>query len=136
MDGFVALRPRDDTRAIRELACQCTRRLDCFRAPPAADEIARREPAGLTERQQRVMARWGYPYAMEEYRFHMTLTGPIHDSERVRVIAALAPHVERLNRDPLRLDALCLFRQAGADAPFVLLRRYGFDGTMEVYSHD
>ena len=43
--------------------------------PPA--ELARRRAGGLTPRQDELLQRWGYPFVLEEFRFHMSLTGPL-----------------------------------------------------------
>ena len=33
--------------------------------------------SGLTDRQEALLTQWGYPYVMEEFRFHITLTGAL-----------------------------------------------------------
>ncbi len=134
--SFVALRLASARPAVDAVACECTRRFDHLRAPATAQELAKRLDAGLTPRQQQILRRWGHPYSMEEFRFHLTLTDPLGAAERSRVIAALAPHVAGLQASPLRLDALCIFRQPSPGASFALLRRYGFDGNVEIYGNE
>lgn len=136
MDDFVALRLRNDSRAMDLVACECTRRFDYLRGPGTAAELERRRDAGLTPRQLRLLERWGYPHCMEEFRFHMTLTDRVAPAQRARIIAALEPHVAALNEAPLRVDALCIFRQPAPDAPFALMRRYGFNGEVDLYRHE
>lgn len=134
--GFVALCLASARPAVDAVACECTRRLDHLRAPATSQELAKRLDAGLSARQQQILRRWGYPYSMEEFRFHMTLTDPLGAAERSRVIAALEPHVAGLRASPMRLDALCIFRQPSPGAPFALLRRCGFDGRVEIYDDE
>jgi hypothetical protein len=72
----------------------------------------------------------------DEFRFHLTLSGRLPAQERQQVIAALRPRVDALSGEPLTLDALAIYWQPAHDAPFVVTRRYGFDGSIEVYAGD
>ncbi len=125
--GFLALVPEAGEEALSGFAAQVVEGLDAFRASPDAAEIARRNPGRLTPRQREYLDRWGYPHVMEEFRFHMTLTGdlPLAESEAVaRVLAPwIAPHMPR----PFAIDSLCLFGEAG-DGRFHLLQRFGLTG--------
>jgi hypothetical protein len=90
--------------------------------------LARRRKAGLSDAQEALLRRWGYPYVMEEFRFHLTLTGALDDRTRSRVRDALAGPVADLTTAPFRLDALALFGDPGGGAPFRLLRRFPLSG--------
>ena len=77
--------------------------LDRFRAPPDAAEIARRRPERLSARQRDHLARWGYPYVMEEFQFHLTLTGRSARGRGARQVeAVLAPTLRPAAAAPLR----------------------------------
>lgn len=132
LHGFVALRVVEKA-ALRELASDCVRYFDVLRAPPSEAELTRRRAADLTPAQDALLSRWGYPYVLEEFRFHFGLTERLQDEPRTRVREALTPLVQALNAEPLRVDALSLFEQAAADEPFRLTRRYGFDGSVTRY---
>jgi hypothetical protein len=41
------------------------------------------------QRQRNYLDRWGYPYVMEEFRFHMTLTGRLDSTCRWGVVDML-----------------------------------------------
>jgi hypothetical protein len=82
----------------------------------------------LTATQETLLARWGYPYVMREFRFHMTLTGRLQDPEGACIGETLASMVAPLCRDPLTIDAICLFRQSARDAPFCIVERYRLAG--------
>jgi putative phosphonate metabolism protein len=124
---FLALTPVEPVAELAALAADCVRAFDAFRAPPEPAELARRLSAGLTPRQAELLARWGYPYVLDEFRFHLTLTGPIDDAaERDAVRTALAPLVAPLCAEPVPVDAICLFHQPDRDAPFRLIARHGF----------
>jgi putative phosphonate metabolism protein len=124
---FLALTPAAPVPALAALEADCLQAFDAFRAPPEPAELSRRLAAGLTPRQAELLARWGYPYVLDEFRFHLTLTGSIDDAaERDAVRAALAPLVAPLCAAPVPVDALCLFHQADRAAPFRLIARHGF----------
>jgi putative phosphonate metabolism protein len=110
--GFVALVPQDSTPALDRLAAQCVKSFDRFRAPMTTDEKARRTAAGLSAAQAENLERWGYPYVLDEFRFHMTLTGRIAPDRRTAVHALLREAFGRAcGFHPIALDRLALVRQ-------------------------
>jgi len=122
--NFLALVPDAPCDALTALADDCVIELDAFRAPPSNAELTRRRANALTERQSLLLERWGYPYVLDEYRFHMTLTDGIAETaERRRAILLLAELFAPACREPLRVDDLCLFVQPDSEAPFTLLER-------------
>lgn len=125
--GFVALLPTGEVSALNALAGEIVRGLDAFRAPPDEDELARRRRPGLSERQEANLAAWGYPYVMEDFAFHMTLTGHLPPAEAEAVIAALGPRLAPLLPEPFRVDAFCLVGEDG-DGRFHLIHRYPLKG--------
>jgi putative phosphonate metabolism protein len=125
--GFIALVPDRPSPALSDLAARCVSEFDRYRAPPDAGELARRHAAGLTARQTELLARWGYPYVLDEFRFHLTLTGPIVDAaERARVARLLGPLVAPLLLQPVPVRELCLFHQPDRATPFRLIERFPF----------
>ena len=127
LGGFVALTPDGDHGELAALAARVVEALDPFRAAPEDAEIARRKPERLTERQRGHLARWGYPYVMEDFLFHVTLTGDLPEAEAARVAEALDPVLRPVLPRPFLVDSLCLFGQA-EDGMFRLLHRYPLSG--------
>jgi putative phosphonate metabolism protein len=120
MDGFLALVPARIDPALQALAARCVTELDDLRAPLTADERARRRPERLDERGRELLDRYGYPGVLERFRFHMTLTGPCEAATAGRLVAQLAPRLQRLQREePLVLDRLCIFREPAPGEPLV-----------------
>jgi putative phosphonate metabolism protein len=128
ISGFLALTMSEPCAAMHDLADRCVSELDRFRAPPPVAELERRRRANLSARQDELLIRWGYPYVMEEFRFHMTLTARLNAEEGAIVRASLAPLVAPLCQSPLAVDAISLFHQPSTEAPFHLLKRYEFFG--------
>ncbi len=129
LGGFLACTTAARDSRLHGLADDCVRELDAFRAPTDAAEVARREAAGLSDAQRALLARWGYPYVLDEYRFHMTLTGPLDrvmPQVEIAVTEAAAAAVAALADEPLVCDAVCVFTQAAPGAPFRLRHRHAF----------
>jgi putative phosphonate metabolism protein len=122
LEGFVALVPAPDP-ALWALAAEVVRALDTFRAPLTDAEIARRRPDRLTPRQRELLSLYGYPYVMEEFQFHLTLSGWLEGDAAQRLRAAATRHFAGLIPRPFRLEDLCL---CGEDQTgrFHLLHRY------------
>lgn len=112
-DGFPALLPATPAPGLRRLASRIVRDLDAHRAPLTDEDRARRRPESLTEPQRAMLERWGYPWVLAQFRFHMTLGGRLPRGDARKVIAALTPHLAPLLPDPHLVDALTL---AGEDA--------------------
>jgi hypothetical protein len=66
---------------------------------------------------------WGYPYVLDEYRFHMTLTGALLETCGIRFREALEHAFAERSNDSLELDAISVMRQDDAGARFRVLRR-------------
>lgn len=125
---FIALVPGADERAITALAARAVEAFDAFRAPPDAAELERRLRAPLTPPQRDNIARWGYPYVMAEFRFHVTLTGAIERALAERLAPPLARLFAPAMAEPLALRELALFVEPAPGAPFRLVRRFALGG--------
>ncbi len=129
LDGFVAWRPLEAHGVLSEIAAACVTELDCLRTPAPEEEVARRRRNGLGARQDELLRRWGYPYVLDEFRFHLSLSERLDDEDTPRVLEALARECNGLEEEPLLFDALALFVQAEEGGDFRHVRSYGFDGS-------
>jgi putative phosphonate metabolism protein len=123
LEGFLALVPKGDVTGLTDLAAQVVERLDPLRAPLTQAEIARRRPDRLTPRQRALLDQFGYPHVMEEFRFHLTLSGRLTDDQMTLLRPLAEAHFAGLRPEPFALEDLCLFGEA-ADGRFHLLSRY------------
>lgn len=125
VSGFLALRETEPCPALQALADACVERLDGHRAPADAAELARRRAGGrLDAPQDAMLVRWGYPYVFETWFFHMTLTRRLSAGERDVVMPAAEGHFASALTIPRRVDAISLFTQAEAGAPFLAAERF------------
>ncbi|MCF8572206.1 DUF1045 domain-containing protein [Gordonia sp. HY002] len=120
LGGFLALVPGGEAPDLRALADAAVTGLDRFRAPLTAPERERRRPETLTERQRDLLDRWGYPYVLDEFRFHLTLTDSIPSGRRPGVQQALQSWFGEYLGADLVLDAVAVFTQESPTAPFVV----------------
>jgi Protein of unknown function (DUF1045) len=118
--GFFALVPGVPAPGLHALADEVVRGFDGFRAPPAEAELARRNPASLTPRQRELLTAWGYPYVLDEFRVHLTLTDRIPAGQRPEVERVLSDWFAPLLGATVPVDTLALFTEAGPGAPFAL----------------
>ena len=77
-------------------------------------EIERRDPDRLTAPQFSNLHRWGYPYVMDESRFHMMLTGPVNSNLNARFETALRDFFEPVIAGPLKISQPCFVHRTGA----------------------
>lgn len=121
ISGFIAVIPAEPVATLQQLAADCVREFDCFRTVLTAEDRARRKPERLPERQRDYLDRWGYPYVMEEFRFHMTLTGRLDAERRAPILEMLRARFATLDLDTLAIDRIALFRQDDAEARFRII---------------
>jgi hypothetical protein len=119
LGGFLALRPRHAPAALSALADDCVRRLQPLAAALDETDLARRRRKPLTPAEDALMLAWGYPWVLNRFRFHFSLTGPIHDLAEEKVAQlqrAAVEHFETL--PPLIVDRLSLFVEPYPGADF------------------
>jgi hypothetical protein len=126
LGGFGALVPEGTTVALDAFAARVVAELDPFRRPAGAEEVARRRATGLSARQEEYLLRWGYPYVMEEFLAHFTLTGRL-GPEREAIMAHLQARLANVMLRPFRVETLCLVGEK-AGGGFRLIHRYALSG--------
>ncbi|MBO6782122.1 MAG: DUF1045 domain-containing protein [Alphaproteobacteria bacterium] len=126
LDGFLALVPSAPAPALSELAAACVQTFEPFRAPLSREAITRRRHDALTARQDANLLEWGYPYVMEDFRFHMTLTERLDAQTGSDLADALNAQMRPLIETPVAVDGIALFHEPVSGGPFRLLRRYPF----------
>jgi putative phosphonate metabolism protein len=124
ISGFIAVLPVEPSAELEQLAADCVSEFDSFRAPLAAEDRARRNPSMLTPRQREYLDRWGYPYVMQDLRFHMTLTGRLPPARHEPVLTMLKDRFSALGLKTLAIDRIALFRQDDADSRFRIVGSY------------
>jgi len=117
---FLVLRPTMDGGQERALAAVCLDVLKPLCAPLAGEALQRRS-AGLDADELALLQKHGYPYVLDRYRFHLTLSAPASEPEEQAMRQWLESRVAAL--PPTRIDALSICREATPGAAFELLER-------------
>ncbi len=129
LDGFLALIPVEQSAGLTDFVADVVTDFDGFRAPLTAAELERRIGASsLSLRQRALLEQFGYPYVLEEFRFHLTLTDRLEPQDGPSFMAAVEDVFGFATTEPLLLDRLVLFHEAEPGAPFTRLRDYPLTG--------
>lgn len=130
MHRYVALLPRD-RQAGSALAAEIVRVFEHLRAPLSLADRSRRLETQLSPRQVALLDRWGYPYVMDEFRFHMTLAGPLEP----KLLASVSEALQRIflrDVEPVVIDAISIFKQMNRAQRFVAIGRFPLMGPAAV----
>ncbi len=120
IDGFFALVPGERSGDLEAFAAEIVQHFDRFRAPMTDADLARRNPDALSPRELNHLQRWGYPYVLDCFRFHMTLTGRVAGSDVPRVRDAIEAHFGDVIGAPLAVDTLAVFVEPDSGGPFIV----------------
>lgn len=128
IDGFLAIVPKTQSPQLTEFAASVVQGFDRFRAPATPEERERRLNSRLTQRQIELMERLGYPYVLEQFQLHMTLTDRLAPEERDQYFAAAETHFGGLATRDTLLDRLVLFHEPSPGSPFWRLGEFPLEG--------
>ncbi len=127
MGDFLALVPAQLSPALQQLAEDCVKKLHPLALPLSESELKRRTGAGLSARQTELLHAWAYPYVMEQFQFHMTLSGSLKNvaPEVKKALKAaakewFAPFLEH----GLYIDSVTWFAQDQQNGDFRWVERF------------
>jgi hypothetical protein len=129
MGQFLALRPEHPHAELQNIAADCVTRLQHLALPLDEAELARRRRVFLTPDQDRLLQDWGYPWVLDHFRFHFSLTGKL-DALPTQQSAALEQAAKRHFEDlgPCHFDRLSLFVEPQRGADFQLIEQVELRG--------
>ncbi len=122
--AFLAMVPSKPSGDLNALHARCVRDLVRFRAPATEAELAKRRANGLTPEQDALLLRWGYPYVLSEFRFHLTLSGRLDPETASTIETELRALTAPFCSDPFEVSELALFAERAEDGQFQIIRRY------------
>jgi hypothetical protein len=124
---FIALTPTTQSASLEKLSAACVRAFEAFRVPLSEEQLENFKLNKLTVHQEQMLEHWGYPYVMEEFRFHISVTDRIDDaSERDDVMQALEKLAAPILGKPIIVRDLTVFGQATPNDPLVAIERIPF----------
>jgi hypothetical protein len=133
---ILTLRPTKPRPELDWLALQCFDAFDSYADRP---ETIESEQPHLNPHQRLLLTSFGQPNVMSEYRFSLTLTGPLQEDQSERLSNALRPLLSNVCDVGIRVDGLSLIgsvkeQTAGqplatnSGRPVRLLGRYSLAG--------
>ena len=122
LGSFLAFVPGQASTELQQLASSLVSELDPLRAPLNDAELTRRRAACLTPAQEMLLKKWGYPFVMDEFRFHLTLSGRLQTDELKFIKSLLQTQTSHLTSSPIRIDDVGLVGEA-ENGHFHLIRR-------------
>jgi putative phosphonate metabolism protein len=117
---FFALVPGSLHPPLQDFAAKVVRSFEPFRAPLSEADIARRKPESLDEAHRANLMRWGYPYVMDQFRFHMTLTGQVAEDRQALVRDLLQTTFAAHTGRPIAISGIAVFVEEARGAPFTV----------------
>lgn len=122
LGGFLALRPHGNVAQLNATAAACVQALQPLAQPLTEAELARRRQAPLTAEQDRLLVAWGYPWVLEHFQFHISLSGPLGKySPEVKAALFQAAQARFETLPGCRFAHIALFTEPQAGADFELL---------------
>ncbi|MEO7221918.1 MAG: DUF1045 domain-containing protein [Devosia sp.] len=118
IDGFLALTAVPQPTPLTDFAAQTVEAFEPFREPLSEGERARRLKAPLTPRQIELVDQYGYPYVLEEFLFHMTLTDRLPANLRDGIVERAEHWFADVLAKPVQLDRLVVFAEPEPGAAF------------------
>lgn len=119
---FLVLRPVKPTPMLDWLAAQCVATFDGYAEP--SNGVEAHQGVCLNDHQRVLLKSFGDPHVLSEYRFYITLTGPLETTHLDRVAQALWPMLEDICASGVTVDGLSLLGEPGGRAPMRLISRY------------
>jgi hypothetical protein len=119
LSGFPALAAHAVSAPFMRLEKALLERLSPMFLPPDPASLARR--GRLSPRQLDYFWKWGYPFVLDQHRFHLTLGAPGAPDEYIRALKGLFPP-ETLEGLTLSKVTLCLQEKEGE--PFGVVRDF------------
>ncbi|MEM8551308.1 MAG: DUF1045 domain-containing protein [Pseudomonadota bacterium] len=116
---FFALTAPQDAR-LPHLHRLTLKAFEPFRAPLSEEERSRRKPHTLNARALELLDAWGYPHVLDNFQFHMTLSGPVAVADQPAVRSAATQFFQDVCASPQRLR-FALFVERTAGGPFSVL---------------
>lgn len=124
---FIALTPIAESAALERLAAACVRAFEGYRTPLTKEQEEDYKLNKLTVHQEQMLEHWGYPYVMEEFRFHISLTDRIDDdAEREAVMNVLTTLAQPVVGQAIQIRDLVVVVQDGVGQPMRPLERIPF----------
>lgn len=109
INNFYAFVQNKKNNNINKLSNRLVRELFKFRSPLTKKEIDRRNPSKLSKLQLNILHKWGYPYLMSEFNFHMTLASEVTGNKLYFELKKIEKNKEIILNEINNFDKIYIF---------------------------
>ncbi len=109
INNFYAFAQNKKNNNINKLSNRLVRELFKFRSPLTKKEIDRRNPSKLSKLQLNILYKWGYPYLMSEFNFHMTLASEVTGNKLYFELKKIEKNKEIILNEINNFDKIYIF---------------------------
>ncbi len=109
IDNFYAFVQSKKNNNINKLSNRLVRELFKFRSPLTKKEIDRRNPSKLSKLQLSILYKWGYPYLMSQFNFHMTLASEVSGNKLYFELKKIEKNKEIILNETNDFDKIYIF---------------------------
>jgi len=111
LGGFLALTAEEAPAALSGFAAGVVEAFEGFRAPMSRREREARLQKNLTPRQLELLDSHGYPYVLDQFQFHMTLSDRLEPEDQADILAAAQTWFGPALEEAVTFDRLSLFHE-------------------------
>ena len=119
----MALTLNSEIDELSRFALSCVEAFEPYREALSEADIKRRKLQALSGRQGALLLEYGYPYVADEFRFHLTLSGKLSESDQDYENWIIGEYNRLITKTPV-LDRLAIFTQADRQSPFVEIAEF------------
>lgn len=119
--NYLALAPINQPQSLTDLAQAVVEAFEPARAPLSDEDLARRDKPNLSERERELLLRWGYAASEENFKFHMTLAGPVDGDLLDRAQDYLTDLLALALVEPFIVETLALFGEPNPPGLFHII---------------
>lgn len=123
LSRFMALTLTEQHGDLTKFAFSCVTEFESFRKPLSEADIKRRRLRSLTPQQDTLLQKYGYPYIADEFKFHMTLSDAMEDSDQDYQEWVQDQYSRCVTRTPV-LDQVAIYAQATRENAFIQLAAF------------
>ena len=125
--GFMALNLATEIEPLSRFAFKCVESFEPFRRALSEADVIRRKQHNLSDRQEVLLQKYGYPHVADEFRFHLTLTGRLTDEDQDYENWVISEYNRLISETPV-LDRISIFMQPDRKTPFIQVTEHTFTG--------
>ncbi|WP_212638035.1 DUF1045 domain-containing protein [Desulfocicer vacuolatum] len=125
---FIALVPGEEPKQLRQLHTRLTEEFNQLNAPLSDYDRERFLARGLSGREEEYLFRYSYPFVLDAFKFHLTLTGNLAEDEKNACFRLLGKMTASFRDEGLCVDRISLFQQQTRNDPFFMIKDYRLRG--------